>query len=141
GGVRGGGEAGRFIAADFVEGVITQSGPSRTAAISTTLDADLQRAVQGIIRAERPALNRIGAHNVAVAVLDNRTGDWLAWEGSGDYTDARHGGTIDGVTTPRPPGPAPKPVTHATAFQSGDPPATRLPHPPSVLPPPPAGVL
>ena len=26
-----------------------------------------------------------GAHNVAVAVLDNASGEWLAWEGSGDY--------------------------------------------------------
>ena len=26
-----------------------------------------------------------GAHNVAVVVLDNATGEWLAWEGSGDY--------------------------------------------------------
>src|SRR5262249_7535214 len=141
GGVRGGGEAGRFIAADFVEGVITQSGPSRTAAISTTLDADLQRAVQGIIRAERPALNRIGAHNVAVVVLDNRSGDWLAWEGSGDYADARHGGAIDGATTPRQPGAALKPFTYAAAVERGDSPATVLPDVPSYFPTAKDGVL
>ena len=38
-------------------------------------------------------------------MLDNATGEWLAWEGSGDYfgdrsTASRHGGAIDGVTTP-----------------------------------------
>jgi len=109
--------------------------------ITTTLDADLQRAVQGIIRAERPALNRIGAHNVAVVVLDNRTGEWLAWEGSGDYADANHGGAIDGVTTPRQPGSALKPFTYAAAFEDGSSPATALPDIPSFFPTAQEGIL
>ena len=109
--------------------------------IATTLDADLQRTVQGIIRAERPALNRVGAHNVAVVVLDNRTGEWLAWEGSGDYDDARNGGAIDGVTTPRQPGSALKPFTYAAAFEDGDSPATVLPDVPSFFPTSQEGVL
>src|SRR5262245_26809035 len=134
-------EPARFIAPHFVERVLAQAGASRAAAITTTLDADLQRTVQGIIRAERPALNRVGAHNVAVAVLDNRSGEWLAWEGSGDYTDARHGGTIDGVTTPRQPGSALKPFTYAAAFESGDSPATALPDVPSFFPTAQDGVL
>ncbi|HMF99099.1 MAG TPA: penicillin-binding protein 1C [Vicinamibacterales bacterium] len=134
-------EPARFIAPHFVERVIAQAGTPRGAAVTTTLDADLQRTVQGIIRAERPALNRIGAHNVAVAVLDNRSGDWLAWEGSGDYTDTRHGGTIDGVTTPRQPGSALKPFTYAAAFESGDSPATVLPDVPSFFPTAQDGVL
>ena len=36
---------------------------------------------------------RHGAHNVAVVVLDNARGEWLAWEGSGDYFDGEHGGS------------------------------------------------
>src|SRR5262249_3835814 len=99
----------------------------RTGEIRTTLDASLQRTVQGIIRAERGALNRIGAHNVAVVVLDNAAADWLAWEGSGDYADSRNGGAIDGAATPRQPGSALKPFTYAAAFEQGDTPATVLP--------------
>ena len=38
-------------------------------------------------RMHRPALAARRA-NVAVVVLDNATGEWLAWEGSGDYGDA-----------------------------------------------------
>jgi len=134
-------EPATFIAPHFVERVLAQAGPARGATIATTLDADLQRTVQGIIRAERPALNRIGAHNVAVVVLDNRSGEWLAWEGSGDYGDTRHGGTIDGVTSPRQPGSALKPFTYAVAFENGDSPATVLPDVPSYFPTAKDGVL
>jgi penicillin-binding protein 1C len=109
--------------------------------IETTLDVELQREVEGIIRAERRALERHGAHNVAVVVLDNASGEWLAWEGSGDYTDAAHGGTIDGVTTARQPGSALKPFTYAIAFEEGESPATVLPDVTSYFPTADEGVL
>src|SRR5205814_1629672 len=66
------------------------------------------------------------AHSVAVAVLDNRTGEFLAYEGSGDYFGADFGGAIDGVTTLRQPGSALKPFTYAVAFEQGFTPATVL---------------
>lgn len=114
------------------------SGPRR---IQTTLDARLQRDVEGIIRAERPALERHGAHNVAAVVLDNASGEWLAWEGSGDYSDTAHGGAIDGAITPRQPGSALKPFTYALAFESGASPATVLPDVASHFPTAQDGVL
>src|SRR5207248_986762 len=106
----------------------------RSGRIETTLDAALQRDVQGIIRAERPGLDAHGAHNVAVVVLDNATGGWLAWEGSGDYFDALHGGAIAGALAPRQPGSALKPFTYAVAFDHGFSPATVLPDIPSHFP-------
>ena len=123
-----------FTAPHFVDRVLALAGPTPPPRIVTTLDAALQRTVQGIIRAERPALDRYGAHNVAAVVLDNRTGDWLAWEGSGDYGGAEHGGAIDGATTPRQPGSALKPFTYAAAFEAGESPATVLPDIPSSFP-------
>ena len=120
-----------FSAPHFVERVLASAGATPPSRIVTTLDASLQRTVQGIIRAERLALERYGAHNVAAVVLDNRTGDWLAWEGSGDFSDAEHGGTIDGVLAPRQPGSALKPFTYAAAFEAGESPATVLPDIPS----------
>ena len=123
-----------FAAPHFVDRVLALAGTTPPPRIVTTLDAALQRTVQGIIRAERPALERYGAHNVAAVVLDNRTGEWLAWEGSGDYGDAEHGGTIDGVVTPRQPGSALKPFTYAAAFDAGESPATVLPDVPSSFP-------
>src|SRR5205085_7718769 len=102
--------------------------------IVTTLDANLQREVQGIIAAAKPELLKHGAHSVAVAVLDNRTGGWLAWEGSGDYFGTDFGGAIDGVVTLRQPGSALKPFTYALAFESGFTPATVLDDVPSHFP-------
>jgi penicillin-binding protein 1C len=91
-----------------------------------SIDAGLQREVLGIIEAQRETLLAHGAHAVAVAVLDNHTGEWLAWEGSGDYFGKEFGGAIDGVTTPRQPGSTLKPFTYALAFESGETPATVL---------------
>ena len=60
--------------------------------LATTIDARLQEAVAGIISSRRDELELHGAHNVAVVVLDNNSGEWLAWEGSGNYFDSAHGG-------------------------------------------------
>ena len=134
-------EPAAFVAPHFVVRARAADGARTGGVVDTSLDAELQRTVEGIIRAERPALDRIGAHNVAVAVLDNRSGEWLAWEGSGAFDDRLHGGAIDGVTTPRQPGSALKPFTYAVAFEKGESPATVLPDVPSYFPTAEAGVL
>ena len=85
-----------FAAPHFVERVLKAAGDNRPARIQTTLDAELQRDIAGIIESHRALLEKHGAANVAVVVLDNVRGEWLAWEGSGDYFDAGHGGAIDG---------------------------------------------
>jgi len=127
-------ESTALVAPHFVEHVIDDVRERRPRHVQTTLDATLQRTVQGIIEAQRPLLERHRAANVAVAVLDNRTGDWLAWEGSGNYFDEAHGGAIDGVTSPRQPGSALKPFTYAAAFEQGVHPARALADVPSQFP-------
>src|SRR5206468_719160 len=72
-------EPAAFVAPHFVARVLAGVGADRPRRLETTLDAELQRDVNGIIRAERASLDRHGAHNVAVVVLDNATGEWLAW--------------------------------------------------------------
>jgi penicillin-binding protein 1C len=112
-----------------------------TGRIETTLDLDLQREVEGIIDHERASLKTHGAANVSVIVLDNHRGEWLAWEGSGDYGDAEHGGAINGPLVPRQPGSALKPFTYALAFEQGKTPATVLPDIPSHFPTAEPGVI
>ena len=109
--------------------------------IQTTLDLDLQRDVEGIVEHNQAVLKKHGAMNVAVVVLDNRRGEWLAWEGSGDYGDADHGGAINGPLVPRQPGSALKPFTYALAFEQGHTPASVLPDIPSHFPTAEAGVV
>ena len=120
-----------ILAQHFIERVLSE--PHATT-ITTTLDANLQRTVQGIIAAQKSNLLKHGARSAAVVVLDNATGEWLAWEGSGDYFGSDFGGAIDGVITPRQPGSTLKPVTYALAFERGETPATVLADVPSHFP-------
>jgi penicillin-binding protein 1C len=131
-----------MLAPHFVQRVLAAKPPGRV--IKTSLDATLQRQVQGIIAGRRADLLAHGAHSVAVVVLDNRTGEFLAYEGSGDYfggsrgpahpetarprdpATSSFGGAIDGVTTLRQPGSALKPFTYALGFEQGLTPATVL---------------
>lgn len=130
-----------FTTPHFVEMVLESAGDRRPQRIVTTIDRELQADVHGIIESQRPTLKEHGAANVAVVVLANRTGEWLAWEGSGDYFDSTHGGTINGPLVPRQPGSALKPFTYALAFENGFDPASVLPDVPSHFPTAEAGVL
>ena len=134
-------EASPFTAPHFVEMVLARFGEQRPARVQTTIDRELQADVRGIIESQRASLIEHGAANVAVVVLDNRSGEWLAWEGSGDYFDSRHGGAINGPIVPRQPGSALKPFTYALAFENGFDPASVLPDVPSHFPTAEAGVL
>ena len=120
-----------MLAPHFVQQVLRRAESRAGSLVKTTLDATLQRQVRGIIAAERTNLLRHGAHSVAVVVLDNGTGEWLAWEGSGDYFGSDFGGAIDGVTTLRQPGSTLKPFTYALAFEEGFTPASVLADVPS----------
>ena len=116
-----------FAAPHFVERVREELPKGRSGSCVTTLDVSLQWDVQRIIASHRQQLERIGARNAAVAVLDNRTGEWLAWEGSGCYGSGEDGGSIDGVVSPRQPGSALKPFLYALAFENGYSPSSVLP--------------
>lgn len=130
-----------FKAPHFVEMVLAAAGDDAPARIETTIDGQLQADISGIIESQRSILKQHGAENVAVVVLDNRKGEWLAWEGSGQYFDAAHGGAINGPRVPRQPGSALKPFTYALAFENGFTPASVLPDIPSHFPTAETGVL
>lgn len=131
-----------FAAPHFVERVLeTFAGGPPPLRVETTLDSALQAEVHGILASRRQDLEDHAAHGVAVAVLGNATGEWLAWEGSGNYADAQHGGAIDGVVTPRQPGSALKPFLYALAFERGYTPASVLPDIPAHFPTAEEGVL
>ena len=121
-----------FLAPHFVQMVLQARG-AQASRIVTTINAALQRDIEGIVAAQRPRLAEIGARHAAVVVLDNRSGEWLAWEGSGDF-HAADGGAINGPVRPRQPGSSLKPFTYALAFDNGYDPASLLPDIPTEFP-------
>ncbi|MBL8046910.1 MAG: transglycosylase domain-containing protein, partial [Anaerolineales bacterium] len=90
--------------------------------ITTTLDLDLTRTAENIIRRRLQEItdDRNGpahnATNAALVALDPHTGQVLALVGSPDYGDANIAGAINMALAPRQPGSALKPIAYAAAF-------------------------
>jgi penicillin-binding protein 1C len=93
--------------------------------VETTLDLDLQRRVESLVRRTAQRLRRRGGTQAAVVVLENTSGDVLAYVGSADWRDPTEGRN-DGVQARRQPGSTLKPFAYALAFERGMTPATLL---------------
>ncbi|MBW8771049.1 MAG: penicillin-binding protein 1C [Gemmatimonadetes bacterium] len=98
--------------------------------LRTTLSADLQDAVEGEVRHTVTMLRDRAVEHAAAVVLDNRTGDVLAWVGSPDFWSPNDGQT-DMVVSPRQPGSSLKPFLYAMALDRGYTAASVLPDVPA----------
>jgi penicillin-binding protein 1C len=89
-------------------------------------DLDVQRAAEDLIVAgiRRQAASRL--NNGAAVVIDNISGEVLAWVGSADYDDEQAGGQIDGVLAKNQMGSSMKPFLYALALEHGFKPADVL---------------
>jgi penicillin-binding protein 1C len=110
---RGGG----IVAAPHFLFYIASSLPPGTSRIRTTLDRPLQEFVEAQVRQTVGYLAGHDAHQAAALVVDNRTGDVLAYAGSADYFDAKALGSNDGVQSLRQPGSTLKPFLYQFALQ------------------------
>jgi penicillin-binding protein 1C len=90
---------------------------AKSPVIRTTLDLALQQEVEGEVRHTVQQLAEQQVQDAAAVVLDNATGDVLAWVGSPDFTAVR--GQVDMVVSRRQPGSALKPFAYALAFDRG----------------------
>ena len=101
-------------------------GLDRAARVETTIDPALQADVQALLREEVAALapHRVG--QAAAVVIDNATGDVLAYVGSVDFLDEAALGQNDGVRSLRQPGSALKPFAYGLALADGATAATVL---------------
>ena len=105
-------------------GKLETLGLARAVEVRTTLDPALQRDVERSVRSELASDPRLG--QAAVLVVDNLSGDVLAYVGSADFGDAAHEGQNDGVRARRQPGSALKPFAYGLALASGWTPASVL---------------
>jgi len=111
--------AGILAGAHFLFFLAPQVAP-QLARVRTTLDRPLQRFVerQLIDVVARLAGNDVGA--AAAIVVDNATGEVLAYAGSPDYFDDRRLGRNDGVAALRQPGSTLKPFLYELALERRD---------------------
>jgi penicillin-binding protein 1C len=103
----------------FVESLRAEGRLGGGAVTRTTIELDLQRDVQGLVRSHTDTLRSAGADNAATIVVDNASGEVLAYVASADFGDAEHSGQIDMVRSPRQPGSTLKPFVYAAAFARG----------------------
>ena len=83
--------------------------------LRSSLDADLQKFAGEALRRHLSALRRQNVEDGAVVVIDNASGEILAWVGSsGDLSGAAE---VDGVTALRQAGSTLKPFLYALAFE------------------------
>ncbi|MEB3886317.1 penicillin-binding protein 1C [Lyngbya sp. CCY1209] len=88
----------------------------QTPQIKTTLDRPLQQFVETQVRQVTDALADRNVGHAAAIVIDNNTGQVLAYVGSPDYFDTQNLGSNDGVQTLRQPGSTLKPFLYELAI-------------------------
>ena len=127
-----------FQAPHFVDFLLSQPEPERPAAAGaryTTIDLELNRLAERVLREQLARLRRENVRNGAVVVLENRTGDVLALVGSEDYF-APSGGQVNGAWARRSAGSTFKPFTYLLAFEQGATPASIVADVPTDFPTP-----
>jgi penicillin-binding protein 1C len=119
-----------FLAPHFTQYVLSSAGPEildNANVIRTTIDLDLQKSVEGIVKKHIESLTDKQVTNAAVIVLKNSTGEILAMVGSENYFNRGNEGMNNGALARRQPGSALKPFTYSVALENGFTAASLLP--------------
>ncbi|MCH7641527.1 transglycosylase domain-containing protein, partial [Patescibacteria group bacterium] len=106
----------------YSEEVVSQGG----LLVTTTLDLNIQKLAEDVLRAEVDNLSKLNVGNGAAIVLDTQTGEILAMVGSKDYFDTESDGNVNVTTRQRQPGSSIKIVNYAYALSNGYTPLTIL---------------
>jgi penicillin-binding protein 1C len=126
-----------FLAPHFTTRVLAWTAGARDSMrlgrIRTSIDVGLQTELEGEVQHTVAVLGDRGVGQAAVVVLDNATGEVLAWVGSPDFWASENGQT-DMVVSPRQPGSALKPFLYGLALDRGLTAATILPDIPKTYP-------
>lgn len=107
--------------------VVNASSQPRSYHIRTTIDRPLQKFVEAQVQEVIRTLSPHNVHQAAAIVIDNQTGEVLAYVGSADYFNDAEIGRNDGVQALRQPGSTLKPFLYELALEQ------RLIHPNTVL--------
>lgn len=95
--------------------------------VTTTLDVDLQRSAEAIVKPYALAnKDRYNAENAALVAVDPKTGHILAMVGSRDYFDEEIDGNFNIALAKRQPGSSFKPFVYTAALEKGYTPNTAI---------------
>jgi penicillin-binding protein 1C len=110
----------QFLAPHFSSRVLSWLAEDsvHAATVRTSLDLELQTAIEAEVRHTVEMLSDRGVEHAAAVVLDNATGEVRAWVGSPDFW-APDDGQTDMVVSPRQPGSALKPFLYGLALDRG----------------------
>jgi penicillin-binding protein 1C len=126
-----------FAAPHFTTRVLSWAGEDgalgSAGRVRTSLDIELQQALEAEVRHTVDVLRDRHVEHAAAVVLDNATGEVLAWVGSPDFWATKDGQT-DMVVSARQPGSALKPFLYAAALDRGYTAASVLPDIPKSYP-------
>ena len=95
--------------------------------VTTTLDRELQRALQQQTGRYLQSQSRLDLHNAAIELFDWQKMELVAQIGSANFNDVAIHGQVDGTRARRSPGSTLKPFVYALAIQEG------LIHPDSIV--------
>ena len=91
----------------------------KNASLKTTLSPFVQQKAEQQLKQYMQRYRHYGVFNAAALVVDNATGEVVAYVGSPDATDAAHAGQVDAVQAVRSPGSTLKPFIYGWAFDAG----------------------
>lgn len=120
-------DRGIIAAPHFLFFVAQQLPQQHPAVVKTTIDRPLQQFVEAQVQQVIDDLKANNVGHAAALVIDNQTGEVLAYVGSADYNDTGKLGRNDGVQALRQPGSTLKPFLYEFALEK------RLIHPNTIL--------
>ena len=112
-------QQGIIAAHHFLFWLASQLPPDHPAQIRTTINRPLQEFVQTQVQQIVAQLATYNVHHAATLVVDNHSGEVLAYVGSPDYFAAGILGSNDGVQALRQPGSTLKPFLYQLALSQG----------------------
>ena len=87
--------------------------------IKTTIDYDLQKRMQEIVKSYVNYTNSEGITNAALIIVENKTRNVKAYVGSQDFMDMENAGQVDGIIAKRSAGSILKPFLYALSIDEG----------------------
>lgn len=87
--------------------------------VETTIDMRIQKEVESILAKRVDEVKGFGVHNASAIVIENKNMEIVAYVGSNNFNDNRHGGQNDGIRALVSPGSTLKPLVYARALEEG----------------------